>query len=113
METAVLLSIQCHKLFFPAGIRRGGRSIVVVIGDGIATIEANGMRDEADLLRAEGASVFVLGVGRKLDLQELAFIANDPDEEYLFMYSRYRTLILQVKEYIAELCGSDLPPTSK
>ncbi|XP_045215666.2 cartilage matrix protein-like [Mercenaria mercenaria] len=74
-----------------AGHRPGVSRIAVVITDGrsqnvLATQAA------AKLAHDSGITTFALGVGRRIDLKELADIASDPDNEYLYMVDNFNAL---------------------
>ena len=86
---------------------------MIIMGDGISTVETRQMHHQADLLREEGVSVFSMSAGRKINEAELKYIANKPSEEFYFKIGRYRQLIIQVKTFIGVLCERELPQTSK
>ncbi|XP_060559248.1 cartilage matrix protein-like [Ruditapes philippinarum] len=71
--------------------RVGVSRIAVVITDGRSqnVIET---REAAKLAHDSGIKTFALGVGRRLDYQELADIASDPDDEYLYTVDNFNAL---------------------
>lgn len=58
---------------------------------------------EADLLRAEVAEMFGVGVGLS-DLTELNYIANDPDLEFVFTVAGYGDLSSIISSVSATVC---------
>ncbi|XP_071104331.1 matrilin-3-like [Haliotis cracherodii] len=66
---------------------------------------------EADLLRAEVAEMFGVGVGLS-DLTELNYIANDPDLEFVFSVAGSGDLSTIINSVSATVCGACNPACS-
>ena len=59
--------------------------IGILITDGISNIGYN-VKAAANEVKAAGISMFVVGIGSRLNKAELAAVASDPDSEHLFYY---------------------------
>ena len=92
-----------------SGLRLGPRTVVVVLGDGVSNREASQVQSEVKILEDADVPIFVIGAGRKVDPAKLKEISSDPDDEYFFMISKFRNLIISVNQYVLKFCENDLP----
>ena len=53
--------------------------VAIVVTDGRSSVNTSGTIPEAEAVHAEGITVFSVGVGRRVDMDELNAIASSPD----------------------------------
>lgn len=79
----------------------------VVLTDGESNRDSNLVQSEAELSRKDGVSLFVIGIGDSVNMQELQSVANKPYEEYLFMTHDFSDLSF-VKQKILDEIGRNV-----
>ena len=66
------------------GDRPDQNDVVLLITDGESNVDSNLTIREAELLKNQGARIFVVGVTNKINETELRAIASDPDLDHYF-----------------------------
>lgn len=94
-----------------AGHRPGVSRIMVVITDGRSQ-DTRATKEAARMAHDSGIKTFALGVGRYIDLNELAVIASDPNDDYLYNVDNFDKLdAILVDKLARKACDGKL--TSK
>jgi len=57
--------------------------VLVLLTDGRASLGTDSVITPSELLREDGVNIFVVGIGQKLNKNELNIIASDPDEHHV------------------------------
>ena len=97
--------------------RNGDRSfapnVVIIITDGVPQVPAdlNEARrlaiQEADLLRQQGMSVFVIGIGPQITPDVINALANRPPSRYTFQVNEFR----QLENILSQVASAACSPT--
>ena len=66
------------------GDRPDQNDVVLLITDGDSNVDANLTIREAELLKNQGARIYVVGVTNQINETELKAIASDPDSDHYF-----------------------------
>lgn len=107
-NTADALQTLRHDVFSPAnGDRPDVGNIAIIISDGVSNVHPERTAHEAQLLRAHGTHVYVIGIG-VLDRQELDSIATPPAAENVFKIQTFFGLTESLREKLL-LCRLPTP----
>ena len=103
-NTAQALMLARQEL--SANGRDGVPKAVIIITDGQSD-EPIATQQEAALIRSQGVRILSIGIGPKIDLNELNGISSDPDEDHVFLINDFSldsfTSILA--PLVRETCG--------
>ncbi|GFS00165.1 collagen alpha-4(VI) chain [Elysia marginata] len=103
-NTANSIQYTTGKIFSPPlGARQDVPHIAVVITDGQSG-DQTATAAAADHARQHGISLLALGVGHNVDQDELADIADDPDNEHVFQVGSYKDLKALSKQILEAAC---------
>lgn len=98
-NTGRALSTMRLNFFNEKDARKDVVHLAIVITDG-----KSGNREEtkieAKVLREAGISVFAVGVGKRVDVEELHLIASEPSRDHVFHVENYEALH-KIKELLA------------
>ncbi|KAK3608159.1 hypothetical protein CHS0354_034118 [Potamilus streckersoni] len=85
--------------FSPQIARQDVVHIAIVMTDG-QSVNIKKTEEEANSLQKQGVYLFAIGIGHNVDTTELAMIASNPDEAFLFQVDDYNALT-SIKDIIA------------
>ena len=91
-------------LYFRSGDRAGVPNIGIVITDGESNRDPQRVRPEATAARDAGISLFVIGVGNRLNMAELEAIANQPKDRFLYRTRDFNDLEYVIANIINTMC---------
>ena len=98
------------------GDRSFAPNVVIIITDGVPQVPAdlNEARrlaiQEADLLRQQGMSVFVIGIGPQITQDVINALANRPSNRYTFQVNEFRQLENILSQVASAACSPTPPP---
>jgi len=94
------------------GARDGVPKILIMLTDGTANIEANRTQEEANETKADGITIFIVGVGGGVDKDELKKVASKPD--YFFFATNFNDLNSVLQKLLEGSCNeaATLPTTT-
>ena len=86
--------------------RDGVPKAVIIITDGQSD-EPIATQQEAALIRSQGVRVLSIGIGPKIDLNELNGISSDPDEDHVFLINDFSqdSFASILAPLVRETCG--------
>ena len=85
------------------GARHNVSRVVVVITDG-ASRKAKATLEAARALRDHGATIFAIGVGRQVRVDQLSDMASRPSEEFVFEVTNFQALASIKSELVIKTC---------
>ena len=88
-----------------AGARHNSTKIVVVVSDGRSQ-KTWFTKSVAESMQEAGLHLFAVSVGSRLDHNELAGIASDPDDEYYFSIDKYSDMSYIKRTMENKICES-------
>lgn len=91
-------------LFFSRGDRANVPNIAIVLTDGESNRDQQRVRPEAAAARAAGISMFVIGIGNKLNMVELTEISSQPQDKYLYRTLDFNDLNYVIANIINMIC---------
>ncbi|CAH1788337.1 unnamed protein product [Owenia fusiformis] len=74
------------------GDRRIAPNVLVLVTDGVSTVNPDEVNPEALELRISGTDIFTVAIGNLIDEGELKKIASDPDEEHMYGVDNFDSL---------------------
>jgi len=94
------------------GARDGVPKILIMLTDGTATREADRTQEEANRTKADGITIFTVGVGAGVDNDELRKVASKP--EYFFFANNFNSLNSVLQKLLEGSCNeaATLPTTA-
>ena len=102
-----------HKELFgtqKSGVRPksyGIPRVLVLLTDGRASRGSESVRGPSEVLRADGVSIFVVGIGPSVKLDELNVIASDPDEDHVYWAQSFESVSRDVKLMHEYYCNGE------
>nr|KAG5708598.1 hypothetical protein BaRGS_033019 [Batillaria attramentaria] len=103
-DTHEALQFVDKELFLPEnGARPDVARVVVVITDGESR-KAQETLEAARALRDHGATIFAIGVGSKIDVQELRAMASEPSSEFVYEVTNFAALSSIKSELVIKTC---------
>ncbi|XP_060073910.1 collagen alpha-3(VI) chain-like [Ylistrum balloti] len=91
-----------------AGARSGVPKVGIVITDGVSRDQVR-TQEMARNAKAQGITLFAIGVGSSIDLDELQGIASDPDPFFTFMVDDFASLVDHEDILIKKTCAGPAP----
>lgn len=103
-----LALLKAHKQIFgnPAnGVRPkelGVPRVLVLLTDGRSTSGMDAIVNSSTLLRQDGVNIFVIGIGKNVNKEELNIIASDPDADHVVYsntFAEINNMVEKMREY--------------
>lgn len=86
------------------GPEQGATPVIFVITDGASDAQ-NATLDAADVLKRSGIHLVSVGVGNKLNLDELRLMCTPPSSENYFAISNYAALEQKINQFTSKSCS--------
>ncbi|KAK3721427.1 hypothetical protein QZH41_020681, partial [Actinostola sp. cb2023] len=105
-RTASALSI-AHNDLYKTSSRNGISKTLIVLTDGDSI---DNVKDPAQKLRDLGVTIYAVGIGSKINEDELKEMATDPDADHVFTsgFNNLGTIVQAIKDKVCQ--GEDTPP---
>ena len=90
-----------------SGNRPSAPDIILCITDGNANVRANDTKNQADLARAQGITIFAIGIGDEISNKTLNEIANpstNPNELFVFSAQNFDALSKIRERVVSAAC---------
>ncbi|XP_069134272.1 collagen alpha-3(VI) chain-like [Argopecten irradians] len=91
-----------------AGARAGLPKLAIVITDGSPQRQSRTVQ-MANKAKAQGITIFAIGIGSKVNMDHLKAIASTPAEYYTFMVDDFASLVEHEDILIKKTCSGQLP----
>ncbi|CAH1789268.1 unnamed protein product [Owenia fusiformis] len=103
-NTQAALKMMQNDMFTTDNGDRAAPNVVILVTDGISTVEQENTLPNAESLKLTGAHIFVIGVGSFVDVDELSGIASSPSESNMILVTDFDALDTVVMTVAEPIC---------
>ena len=80
------------------------RKVVVIVTDGFSTTGVEFLKDKVRMMRDQGIEVFVIGITRRINKEELLALSSTPVKNHLFRINDSQDVNKIVESVTNQLC---------